>query len=108
VALGRDDPRSAPVALGELEALRSERSILGALEARAPVAPARIVAGRDGVLVRRGAHSGLLLPRVASEYGWGGAALVSAACRKAGLAPDAWWEPGADVSAFQADVFREG
>jgi hypothetical protein len=48
-----------------------------------------------------------LLPRVAIEQGWGPEELLAATCRKAGLAADAWREPGTDVSLFQADIFGE-
>ena len=72
-----------------------------------PVDPARIVAGRDGLIVRRGRHVGLLLPQVATEYHWGPEAFLAATCRKAGLPPDAWREPDTEVLTFQADVFGE-
>src|SRR2546421_3651049 len=72
-----------------------------------PVDPARIVIGRDGLIVRRGRQIGLLLPQVAAEYHWGPEVFLAAACRKAGLAPDAWQEAGTEVLRFEADVFGE-
>ena len=57
--------------------------------------------------MRRQGASGLLLPQVASEQRWGPEAFLAAVCRKAGLAPDAWREPGTEVFTFQADVFAE-
>jgi len=57
--------------------------------------------------VRRGRHIGLLLPQVATEYHWGPEAFLTATCRKAGLPPQAWREPGTEVFTFQADVFGE-
>ena len=63
--------------------------------------------GRDGLLVRRREASAILLPQVAPEQRWGPDAFLAAACRKAGLAPDAWREPGTEVFTFQADVFGE-
>ena len=62
---------------------------------------------RDGLLVRRGGASGLLLPQVAPESHWGPRAFLTAVCRKAGLSADAWREPGTLVFTFQAEVFSE-
>jgi len=50
---------------------------------------------------------GVLLPQVATEHDLGPEAFLAAACRKAGLGPDAWREPGTHVFTFQADVFGE-
>jgi AmmeMemoRadiSam system protein A len=108
IAAAREDPRFAPVAPDELPYLALEISVLS--EPRPllpPVAPAHVVVGRDGVLVRHGGHIGLLLPQVASDYHWGPEALLAAACRKAGLPPQGWREPGTEVLTFQADVFGE-
>jgi AmmeMemoRadiSam system protein A len=108
VAAARDDPRFAPVTPDELPDLALEISVLSQPVALpAPVEPAQVVVGRDGVIVRRGRHIGLLLPQVATEYHWGPEAFLIAACRKAGLAPHEWREPGAEVFTFQADVFGE-
>jgi AmmeMemoRadiSam system protein A len=106
VAAGRDDPRFPPVGAGELASLRIEVSALTP-PVELGAAPERIVIGRDGLLVRRGDAAGLLLPQVAPEYHWGPRAFLAAACRKAGLARDAWREPGTQLFTFQADVFSE-
>jgi len=109
VAAARDDPRFAPVEPEELPRLALEISVLTSAEPLplAPMDPGRIVIGRDGLIVRRGRHIGLLLPQVAAEYHWGPEAFLGAACRKAGLAADAWRESGTEVVTFQADVFGE-
>jgi AMMECR1 domain-containing protein len=49
----------------------------------------------------------VLLPQVATEHGWGPEAFLAAACRKAGVGPRAWREPGTHVFTFQSDVFGE-
>ncbi len=109
VAAARDDPRFAPVAPEELPDVALEISVLSLPAALqpAPVDPRRIVVGRDGLIVRRGRHIGLLLPQVAAEYDWGPEAFLAATCRKAGLPPDAWREPETELHAFWADVFGE-
>ena len=108
VAAAQDDPRFAPVEPDELPDLALEISVLSeATPVAPPVDPARIAVGRDGVMVRRGRNVGLLLPQVARDHHWGPDALLAAACRKAGLPPDAWREPGTELFTFHADVFGE-
>jgi uncharacterized protein len=108
IAAARDDPRFAPVEPDELTWIAVEISVLLApVRLPPPVDPARIVVGRDGVIVRHERHIGLLLPQVATEQAWGPEAFLAAACRKAGLPPEAWREPATEVLAFQADVFGE-
>ena len=108
VAAAQDDPRFPPVEPDELPDLALEISVLSeAAPVVPPVDPARIVVGRHGVMVRRGHKVGLLLPQVARDHHWAPDALLAAACRKAGLPPDAWREPGTELFTFQADVFGE-
>jgi len=49
---------------------------------------------------------GLLLPQVATEYGWDAETFVSQTCLKAGLPGDAW-RRGARILVFEAQVFGE-
>jgi AmmeMemoRadiSam system protein A len=99
------DPRFPPLSAGELDfATEIEISVLTALEKVGSVD--EIEVGRDGLLVRQGSASGLLLPQVATEWGWDRATFLAHACRKAGLAPDAW-RHGAEIYRFQAEVFSE-
>ncbi len=108
VAAAQDDPRFSPVEAEELPHVAIEISVLSEpAPLPAPVEPGHVVVGRDGLIVRRGRHIGLLLPQVATEYHWGPEAFLTATCRKAGLPPQAWREPGTEVFTFQADVFGE-
>jgi uncharacterized protein len=108
VAAAQDDPRFPPVAPDELPHVALEISVLSEPVALPPpVESAGLVVGRDGLIVRRGRHIGLLLPQVAREYHWGAEAFLTATCRKAGLPPHGWREPGTEVFTFQADVFGE-
>ncbi len=107
VAAARDDPRFPPVAVDELPVLRYEISVLGEAALLEPADPGRIVVGRDGLWVRRGQASGVLLPQVAAEQGWTASQFLAAACRKAGLPGAGWREPGTRVYTFQADIFGE-
>jgi len=107
VAAARDDPRFAPVTAEELPALTLEISVLRRPAPFAPVDPGRLVIGRDGLIVRRGRRTALLLPQVAAEHGWDGERFLGTCCRKADLSPDAWREPGIHVLTFEAEVFEE-
>jgi hypothetical protein len=104
-----DDPRFPPVGLAELDRTVIEVSVLTVPE-EIPAGrsiPDEVVVGRDGLIVDRGGESGLLLPQVAVEEGWGTTRFLSETCRKAGLPPDAWRRPGTVVRRFQAELFRE-
>jgi AmmeMemoRadiSam system protein A len=107
VSAARSDPRFPPVTDGELHALRIEISVLSEPVRVDPVAPERIVVGRDGLLVRRGRVQGVLLPQVASEHGFGAEAFLRAACQKAGLPAASWQEPGTQIFTFTADILAE-
>ena len=107
VSAALEDPRFPAVDPGELPGLRIEISVLGEPMAVVPVDPARIVIGRDGLMVRRGRAVGVLLPQVAMEHDLGPDAFLAATCQKAGLGRHAWREPGTQVFTFQADIFGE-
>jgi hypothetical protein len=64
----------------------------------------QIEVGRDGLLVRQGSASGLLLPQVATEWDWTREQFLRQTCVKAGLEGDAW-RRGARVFRFEAEVF---
>ena len=98
------DPRFHAVSAPELSAIDLELSLLGPLE---PIGgPEGIEIGRHGVLIERGWRRGLLLPQVASEWGWDAPTFLAHTCRKAGLAVDAW-QHGAKIWRFEAEVFGD-
>jgi uncharacterized protein len=101
-----EDPRFAPLSPSELDGLSIEVSVLGPPEPIDPRDPDAIVIGRHGLLVEQGRCHGLLLPQVATEWGWDRDTFLSQTCVKAGLPPDAW-SRGAAVSRFSADVFGD-
>jgi AMMECR1 domain-containing protein len=43
---------------------------------------------------------------VAIEYGWDRDTFLEHTCLKAGLAPDAWRDPGTKIEVFCADVLH--
>jgi AmmeMemoRadiSam system protein A len=100
-----DDRRFPRLSLPELDSIRIEISVLSPFRQitdRATIRP-----GTDGVLIRRGARSGLLLPQVATEYGWDREALLRHTCMKAGLPADAFRDSDTEIEVFNAIVFGE-
>lgn len=99
------DPRFRPVAPKELDDLDLEISVMGPIERVTNVAD--IEPGRDGLIISRGPYAGLLLPQVATEYGWGREEFLDHTCMKAGLPPGAWRSPDTRIEKFSAEVFGE-
>jgi AmmeMemoRadiSam system protein A len=98
------DPRFAPLAVSELAGVHVEISALTPEEEITDIS--RIVVGRHGLIVEQGHRRGLLLPQVATEYGWDRETFLDHTCVKAGLPPTAW-RTGARIFIFEAQVFGE-
>jgi AmmeMemoRadiSam system protein A len=100
-----EDPRFSPVSVRELQELTYEVSVLSVLE---PVTSIEnIDVGKHGLLIESGRSRGLLLPQVATEYGWTRDEFLSQTCRKAGLPSDAWKRNDVRLYRFTADVITE-
>ena len=99
------DPRFPPVAAGEIPDLEIEISVLSPLVTVTDVS--EIVVGRDGLIVRIGSASGLLLPQVATDHGWDRDAFLDHTCVKAGLPAGCWRRDDAEIMRFTAQVFGE-
>ena len=102
----REDPRFDPLRATELDDLDVEVSVLGPLEQIDPRDPGAIVIGVHGLVVEQGDRRGLLLPQVATEWGWDRVQFLAHTCTKAGLRDDCW-QKGAKVYRFAADVFGD-
>lgn len=105
LAAGLNDPRFPPVSSKELKNIKIEISVLSPLEKITDVS--KIVVGKHGIVMRAGFYSGLLLPQVATDYGWNREEFLEHTCRKAGLPKDAWQDPATQIFIFSADVFGE-
>lgn len=99
------DPRFHPVTQEELPNLHIEISVMS------PIVPVNdieeIEVGRDGLIISRGGRAGLLLPQVATDYGWDRDTFLRQTCIKAGLPPDSWRSPDCRIEKFSAEVFGE-
>lgn len=99
------DPRFFPVTRAEIDRLHVEVSVMGPVEQVRSVE--EIVVGRDGLIISRGPFAGLLLPQVATEYGWDRESFLGHTCIKAGLPDDAWRSGVTKIERFVAEVFGE-
>jgi len=105
-----NDPRFPPVSAEELEAIKVEVTILTTprrLEVPPSERPRHVEVGRHGLIVKRGAFHGLLLPQVAVEYNWDAEEFLCQTCWKAGLPHDAWLDPSTEVLTFEGQIFSE-
>lgn len=100
------DLRFAPVQPGELHDLTISISVLDPFTPFQ--SPKDIRIGTHGVYVKRGDHSGLLLPQVAAERNWNAETFLNYTCDKAGLDPGAWKDGETEVYLFSAEEFGEG
>jgi AmmeMemoRadiSam system protein A len=103
-AAALEDPRFPPVTAVELALIHIEVSVLGPLRPLAD--PSGIEPGRHGLVISLAGRHGLLLPQVATEWGWTRDEFLRQTCLKAGLAADAWHQ-GAQLFTFEAEIFGE-
>ena len=109
VAAATQDPRFAGARIqpAEMDDLNVEISVLSPLE-RIENPEEQMDLGTHGIYVKRGFATGCFLPQVAEETGWSKEEFLAHCCAgKAGLAPDAWKDPGTDLFVFTALVISE-
>jgi len=111
IGAATQDPRFPPVDEKELHRIVVEVSVLTPPRAisvkEKRMLTSEIEVGRDGLMVERIWHKGLLLPQVPVEWHWDCEEFLCQCCMKAGLEPDAWLLPDCKVYKFQALVFKE-
>jgi len=99
------DPRFPALTGAELKQIDIEISVLSPLRRIESVEEIQV--GVHGIVMRSGMQSGLLLPQVATEYGWDRGTFLAHTCRKAGLPGDCWKSPDTQIEVFSAQVFGE-
>jgi len=67
----------------------------------------KIKIGRDGLIVRNGMRSGLLLPQVPIDWGWDVKEFLEHTCNKADLPKDCWKDPKTTIESFRGIIFQE-
>ena len=111
IAAATEDPRFSPVEQHELDGITFEVTILTPPSEIIIDDPhallSKIKVGRDGLIIRQGYHSGLLLPQVPVEYGWNEEKFLEHTCQKAGLPSNCWKEKSTQVFSFEGIIFKE-
>jgi AmmeMemoRadiSam system protein A len=105
IAAAVEDPRFRHVTPDELNHIEIEISVLSELETVKSLDEIKV--GEHGLYVTKGYYRGVLLPQVATEYGWDRDTFLSETCMKAGLPEDEWKKPGIKIEKFSAQVFHE-
>ncbi len=111
ISSATQDPRFPPVSQDEFVHTTFEISVLtppALVEARnLKTLPSKIEVGKDGLIVERGHHKGLLLPQVAVEQNWDEEEFLTQCCIKAGLPPDAWLMEATKIFKFHCVIASE-
>lgn len=105
VAASSQDPRFPPVSPSELQELDLEISVLSPLREVEDVSEIQV--GEHGIYIVSPRGRGVLLPQVATEYGWDRDTFLDQTCIKAGLRPGCWRDPQTKILVFSAQVFGE-
>jgi AmmeMemoRadiSam system protein A len=100
-----EDGRFSVVTLDELADLEIEISVLSPLHRIRSIE--EIEVGRHGLYLVQERYRGLLLPQVATEYGWDRNEFLEHTCLKAGLPRSAWQDPQTVIYVFEAEIFSE-
>lgn len=105
IAASTEDPRFSPVVENELRDIDIEISVLSPMKRIKDVS--EIEVGKHGILLGLGWNKGVLLPQVATEWGWDRDTFLAHTCLKAGLPEDAWKDSECIIEIFSAVVFGE-
>jgi AmmeMemoRadiSam system protein A len=100
-----EDTRFFPVRREELPDLNIEISVLSPFRRIKDVQEIQV--GKHGIYIVQGHCKGLLLPQVATNYGWDRMTFLEQTCRKAGLAESGWRSEKSVIQTFEAEVFDE-
>jgi hypothetical protein len=109
-AAALEDPRFPPVTKDELTTITLEVTILTVpepLESEPAKRPQHVIVGKHGLIVRGMDTSGLLLPQVATEYGWDAKTFLDHTCMKAGLSERCWTSKNVEILTFEGQIFSE-
>lgn len=103
-AAALEDYRFPPVRQSEVAELSIDISVLTPAQRVTEIDEIEI--GKHGLIIQDGHCRGLLLPQVATEWGWNCEQFLDQCCLKAGV-PKGRWREGAEIYRFAAEVFGE-
>lgn len=104
LASALDDSRFRPLSTAET-GLEVEISVLSPLKRIADRTEFRV--NQHGAVLETGYRKGVLLPQVATEYGWNADQFLQALARKTGVSPAAYNDPETKLLVFRAQIIRE-
>ena len=111
ISAATEDPRFPPVKFEELDSITFEVTVLTPptkIEVNdSQEYLSKIKIGQDGLIVKSGYNSGLLLPQVPVEYGWNEKEFLEYTCEKAGLPKEYWQKEDVEILKFEGIVFKE-
>jgi len=99
------DYRAPPIRPSELSAIHIDISVLTPLDLVTD--PLSLQVGKHGLHITSGDKRGVLLPQVATQYGWDMDTFLSQTCVKAGLPQNGWKWPETKILSFTALVIEE-
>ncbi|WP_321371511.1 AmmeMemoRadiSam system protein A [uncultured Desulfuromusa sp.] len=99
------DPRFPPMSLKDLDNFKLEITILSPLEKIDDTD--QIQVGTHGIYMIKGYNRGVLLPQVATEYGWDKEQFLQQTCIKAGLSEKSWQHPETEIFIFSGEIIHE-
>ncbi|SEA14959.1 hypothetical protein SAMN05660420_01388 [Desulfuromusa kysingii] len=105
VAAACHDPRFKPMDRADLDNFELEITILSPLEKISDIN--QIIVGTHGIYIIKGSNRGVLLPQVATEYGWDRETFLQQTCIKAGLPENSWLHPEAELFIFSGEIIHE-
>jgi len=103
-AAATQDPRFYPMKPVDLDSFELDISVLSPLRKIEDVE--EIEVGVHGIYIVKNHSRGVLLPQVATEYGWDRETFLKHTCIKAGLNEEAW-KKDCEIYIFSAQVFGE-
>lgn len=104
VSAATRDPRFYPMTQEELDFFKLEISVLSPLKKIESIDEIQV--GVHGLYIEKDLYRGVLLPQVATEYGWDRETFLAQTCLKAGLDKDSWRD-NAKIHIFSAQIFGE-
>lgn len=110
IAAATEDPRFVPISHMEFDHIVLEISVLSKMEpihGTAEQIKKQVRIGRDGLVIKYGYNSGLLLPIVPVEERWSVPMFLDEVCVKAGLPKHAWSAGTASLYKFSTQIFKE-
>ncbi len=106
ISAATQDTRFSPVQAQEIPDLHIEISVLTPLHKISSIDEIQL--GKHGIYIKKGYHTGTLLPQVATENNWTKEEFLSYCSKnKAGLKSDSWRKKEVEIFVYEALVFSE-